>query len=82
MQSLLMVGMQLILLKIALDHRPAPSNKGGEAGLPFTGTQQQGIMGGQRPFNFWRWRSPKPYVPFLFIFSPPFFSPQSRGFGF
>lgn len=56
-QSLIMVGMQVALLKIALDHRPAPSNKGGEAGLPFA--PPEGVFT-QRPYNFWQWRSPKP----------------------
>ncbi|RFU73664.1 pq loop repeat [Trichoderma arundinaceum] len=46
-QSLIMVGMQVALLKIALDHRPAPSNKGGEAGLPFAAPE--GIFS-QRPY--------------------------------
>lgn len=57
LQSLIMVGMQLALLKIALDHRPPPSNKGGEAGLPFAAPE--GLFT-QRPYNFWQWRSPKP----------------------
>ena len=58
-QSLIMVVVQVILLKIALDHRPGPSTKGGEAGLPFAGTQD-GIFTMARPYNFWQWRSPKP----------------------
>ncbi|UKZ57855.1 hypothetical protein TrVGV298_011716 [Trichoderma virens] len=62
-QSLIMVGMQVALLKIALDHRPAPSNKGGEAGLPFA-TPPEGLFT-QRPYNFWQWRSPKPYWQFI-----------------
>ncbi|KAK4069769.1 uncharacterized protein Triagg1_6899 [Trichoderma aggressivum f. europaeum] len=61
-QSLIMVGMQVALLKIALDHRPAPSNKGGEAGLPFA--PPEGVFA-QRPYNFWQWRSPKPYWQFI-----------------
>lgn len=62
-QSLLMVGVQLVLLKIALDHRPSPSTKGGEAGLPFAGAGQESFLfGAQRPYNFWQWRSPKPLV--------------------
>lgn len=56
-QSLIMVGVQVALLKIALDHRPAPSNKGGESGLPFAAAE--GLFA-QRPYNFWQWRSPKP----------------------
>ncbi|KAL7949115.1 hypothetical protein V8C42DRAFT_313340 [Trichoderma barbatum] len=61
-QSLIMVGVQVALLKIALDHRPAPSNKGGEAGLPFA--PPEGLFA-QRPYNFWQWRSPKPYWQFI-----------------
>ncbi|KAL7903602.1 hypothetical protein HDV63DRAFT_364626 [Trichoderma sp. SZMC 28014] len=61
-QSLIMVVMQVALLKIALDHRPAPSNKGGEAGLPFA--TAEGLFS-QRPYNFWQWRSPKPYWQFV-----------------
>ncbi|KJZ80529.1 hypothetical protein HIM_00379 [Hirsutella minnesotensis 3608] len=65
MQSLIMVGMQIILLKIALDHRPSPSSKGGEASTPFAGAQNDSILSAQRPYNFWQWRSPKPYWQFL-----------------
>ncbi|KAH6611062.1 hypothetical protein Trco_001082 [Trichoderma cornu-damae] len=61
-QSMIMVGMQMALLKIALDHRPPPSNKGGEAGLPFAAAE--GLFA-QRPYNFWQWRSPKPYWQFI-----------------
>lgn len=63
-QAFCNIVMQVILLKIALDHRPAPSSKGGEAALPFTGAHgvQDGLGGLQRPYNFWQWRSPKPYV--------------------
>ncbi|PFH55067.1 hypothetical protein XA68_10857 [Ophiocordyceps unilateralis] len=64
-QSLIMVGMQLVLLKIALDHRPGPSSKGGEASMPFVGGQHDNLLSAQRPFNFWQWRSPKPYWQFL-----------------
>lgn len=62
-QSLIMVGMQFILLKIALDHRPSPSSKGGE--MPFAGGEADGWFGGARPYSFWQWRSPKPYWQFL-----------------
>ncbi|POR35039.1 Putative membrane protein, partial [Tolypocladium paradoxum] len=64
-QSLIMVGVQMLLLKIALDHRPAPPTKGGEAGLPFAGAQHDGIFSAQRPYNFWQWRSPRPYWQFI-----------------
>jgi hypothetical protein len=58
-QSFIMIAIQLVLLKVALDHRPAPSSKGGEAGLPFAGARA-GEFGLVRPYNFWQWRSPKP----------------------
>lgn len=57
-----MVGMQLLLLKIALDHRPGPASKGGDAALPFAGASREGFFEKQRPYQFWQWRSPKPYV--------------------
>ncbi|KAI0898011.1 hypothetical protein F4806DRAFT_460856 [Annulohypoxylon nitens] len=63
-QSFCNIFIQLILLKIALDHRPPPSSKGGDAALPFAGAQD-GFGGFQRPYNFWQWRSPKPYWQFL-----------------
>ncbi|SPQ21818.1 a64cd76c-7e97-4496-9363-a155b4d04773 [Thermothielavioides terrestris] len=59
-QSFVMVAMQVVLLKIALDHRPAPYSKGGDAAVPFARANES-----QRPFNFWQWRSPKPYWQFL-----------------
>jgi hypothetical protein len=60
-QSFIMIIIQAILLKVALDNRPAPSSKGGE--LPFAGAQAGGgggLMNIPRPYNFWQWRSPKP----------------------
>lgn len=50
-----------MLLKVALDYRPSPSSKGGEAAVPFAGAQD-GLSGAQRPYNFWQWRSNRPYV--------------------
>ncbi|KAH9901991.1 hypothetical protein F4778DRAFT_135742 [Xylariomycetidae sp. FL2044] len=66
-QSFCNIFIQLALLKIALDHRPAPSSKGGDAALPFAGAQD-GSGGFRRPYNFWQWRSPKPYWQFLLYF--------------
>ena len=58
-----MVGVQFVLLKIALDYRPSPSNKGGDGGVPFLGAQrEEGLFSGQRPFQFWQWKSPRPYA--------------------
>ncbi|ERT02098.1 hypothetical protein HMPREF1624_00395 [Sporothrix schenckii ATCC 58251] len=80
-QSILMVAVQLVLLKIALDNRPPPSGKTGEA--PFAGLDGRtrsvsfsmtsasnsptggGGLFANRPYNFWQWRSPKPYWQFL-----------------
>ncbi|KAH7008096.1 hypothetical protein EDB80DRAFT_427597 [Ilyonectria destructans] len=67
-QSLLMVVVQAVLLKVALDHRPSPSTKGGEAALPFSGAEDGG-SGFQRPYNFWQWRSPKRYWQAIIYFA-------------
>ncbi|KAJ4414845.1 hypothetical protein N0V82_007693 [Gnomoniopsis sp. IMI 355080] len=64
-QSFLMVIMQVLLLKIALDHRPGPASKGGDAALPFAGAAKEGLWERPRPYSFWQWRSPKPYWQFL-----------------
>ncbi|CAK7207762.1 hypothetical protein SEUCBS139899_010575 [Sporothrix eucalyptigena] len=66
-QSILMVIVQVVLLKIALDNRPPPSAKGGEAAVPFSGVNgsTSGGLFATRPYNFWQWRSPKPYWQFL-----------------
>lgn len=63
-QAFIMIGIQIILLKVALDHRPGPASKGGEAAMPFAGSRE-GDFGVSRPYNFWQWRSPKPYWQFL-----------------
>ncbi|KAM0435161.1 hypothetical protein ACHAPT_003251 [Fusarium lateritium] len=60
LQSLLMIIVQIMLLKVALDYRPPPPSKGGEAGLPFAGADET-LFGFQRPYNFWQWRSPRRY---------------------
>ncbi|ETS80540.1 hypothetical protein PFICI_08069 [Pestalotiopsis fici W106-1] len=62
-QAFVNIFMQVILLKIALDTRPPPSTRGGDAGLPFSGAKEG--FGFKRPYNFWQWRSPKPYWQFL-----------------
>ncbi|KAJ4145529.1 hypothetical protein LMH87_004377 [Akanthomyces muscarius] len=74
-QSVIMVGMQLALLKIALDNRPSPSSKGGESSQPFNGMQAnekgfvESIMNFERPYNFWQWKADKPYWHFLMYFA-------------
>jgi hypothetical protein len=61
-QAFIMVAIQLVLLQVALDNRPAPSNKGGELSVPFAGSHER-EFGATRPYKFWQWRSPKPYAP-------------------
>ncbi|KAK4137483.1 hypothetical protein BT67DRAFT_371708 [Trichocladium antarcticum] len=51
-QSIVMVAMQVVLLKIALEHRP----RAGDATAPFARVHET-----QRPFDFWQWKSPKTY---------------------
>ncbi|KAI1438733.1 hypothetical protein GGR50DRAFT_637561 [Xylaria sp. CBS 124048] len=63
-QSFCNIFMQAILLKIALDNRPAPSSRGGTAAVPFAGANSS-FSSPRRPYNFWQWRSPKPYWQFL-----------------
>ncbi|KFY35462.1 hypothetical protein V494_05918 [Pseudogymnoascus sp. VKM F-4513 (FW-928)] len=63
-QATIMIIVQVILLHVALENRPSPSSKGGEASQPFAGIKD-GEFGHKRPYNFWQWRSPKPYWQFL-----------------
>ena len=65
-QAFIMIAIQLVLLKVALDHRPSPSSKGGEAAIPFAASRAA-EFGISRPYNFWQWRSPKPYVSQLIL---------------
>jgi len=57
-QACIMIGVQVVLLKVALEHRPSPSSKGGVESVPFVGARE-GESGVQRPWNFWQWKSPK-----------------------
>lgn len=52
-----MIFVQLLLLKVALDNRPAPGIKGGIEHAPFSEHEDSG-----RPYNFWKWKNTKPYV--------------------
>ncbi|KIX99362.1 uncharacterized protein Z520_04938 [Fonsecaea multimorphosa CBS 102226] len=80
-QASLMIVVQLILLKVALDNR-APSGgseKGGVHHTPFHGYTHNtpGNKGmlmdflteGRRPFGFWQWNATKPYFVFLAYFT-------------
>ncbi|KAI4286315.1 MAG: hypothetical protein L6R35_004431 [Caloplaca aegaea] len=50
-QAFLMVGVQMTLLKVALDNRPAWRGE-----RPFVETEEG------RPLDFWRWKAQRPYV--------------------
>ena len=59
LQACLMIIVQAILLKVALDNRPSVGTRDGLEHNPFSeytveGTLQD-ILAGKRPFDFWRW---------------------------
>lgn len=68
-QACLMIIVQTILLKVALDNRAPTGSRGGVEHRPFSAYSADGIlediMAGKRPFNFWRWNNAKPYFQFL-----------------
>lgn len=68
-QASLMIVVQVILLKVALDNR-APD---GSHHTPFHGyTAENGLkdlMSGRRPYDFWQWSGSKPYFQFLAYFA-------------
>lgn len=53
LQAILMIFMQVLLLKIALDNRPGFK---AETAIPFAGAQDKAA----RPYDFWQWRTSKP----------------------
>ncbi|KAH8146876.1 uncharacterized protein LAJ45_09250 [Morchella importuna] len=59
LQSLIMILVQGVLLKVALDHRST-----GDERVPFAGV----VYPTKRPFNFWQWRPQRPYWEFLAYF--------------
>ncbi|KAL2010583.1 hypothetical protein VTN00DRAFT_6390 [Thermoascus crustaceus] len=67
-QAVIMVAVQLVLLKVALDNRPAPGIKDGIEHVPFSGHDESNGWF-TRPYNFWQWRSTRPYWMFLVYFS-------------
>ncbi|KAI9760544.1 MAG: hypothetical protein M4579_001629 [Chaenotheca gracillima] len=67
-QALIMICVQVLLLKVALDNRPLPGHKGGVSSTPFVGSKDGDIVAA-RPYNFWQWRSPRPYWQFLGTFT-------------
>jgi hypothetical protein len=54
-QALIMIVVQTVLLKVALDNRAPSSAKGGEAAVPFAAGE-----GSRRPYRFWQWRASRP----------------------
>lgn len=57
---MLMIVVQLALLKVALDNRPSS----GDASTPFAYIEVK-----RRPYDFWQWRSQRPYWEFLSYFT-------------
>ncbi|KAI9933281.1 hypothetical protein ASPWEDRAFT_43051 [Aspergillus wentii DTO 134E9] len=57
-QAVIMIGVQAVLLKVALDNRPSPGGKNSLEHAPFSGESDNGMA---RPYEFWQWRNAKPY---------------------
>ncbi|KIX08990.1 uncharacterized protein Z518_00068 [Rhinocladiella mackenziei CBS 650.93] len=72
-QASLMIVVQLILLKVALDNRAPAGIRDGIEHAPFHGyTAENGLrdlLSGRRPYDFWQWNSAKPYFQFLAYFA-------------
>lgn len=68
-QACLMIVVQTVLLKVALDNRPPSGTRDGVQHRPFSAYTADSILeeitSGKRPFNFWRWNNAKPYFLFL-----------------
>lgn len=65
LQAVLTIGVQLVLLKVALENRPPPGVKDGIEHMPFAGHNPGSSSWFVRPYSFWQWRSTKPYWAFL-----------------
>ncbi|RKF77116.1 PQ-loop repeat-containing protein 1 [Golovinomyces cichoracearum] len=63
-QSFIMIVIQLVLLKVALESRPLLPSRNGHPAEPFSSSKGEAITK-SRPYNFWQWRSPKPYWRFI-----------------
>ncbi len=65
-QASLMIVVQLVLLKVALDNKAPTGARDGLEHTPFHGyTAEDGLkdlLAGRRPYDFWQWNSSKPYV--------------------
>ena len=72
-QAVVMIFMQVILLQVALTHRPPLQIQH----TPFTDTAARlGSIFEDRPYQFWQWRNPKPYWQFLIYFTVSLFAAQ------
>ncbi|KAJ5906690.1 uncharacterized protein N7473_003606 [Penicillium subrubescens] len=58
-QAVVMILVQMALLKVALDNRPAIGAKNGIEHTPFSGGSQGGFS---RPYDFWQWKNTKPFL--------------------
>ncbi|GAB1212968.1 hypothetical protein ATERTT37_002117 [Aspergillus terreus] len=58
-----MIAVQMVLLKVALDNRPLAGAKNGVEHVPFSNVDSEKT--GARPYDFWQWKSAKPYWMFL-----------------
>lgn len=63
-QSMIMITIQLVLLKVALDNRSLSSKGSSISAVPFAAIKEGDLIL-PRPYNFWQWRSPKPYWKFI-----------------
>ena len=63
-----MILVQIILLHVALSNRAAP-DASKQLNAPFTGVQDPGYGFGRRPYDFWQWKSARPYWIFLCYFA-------------
>ncbi|KAL4870255.1 hypothetical protein BDV12DRAFT_63702 [Aspergillus spectabilis] len=64
-QAVIMIAVQLVLLKVALDNRPAPGQRSGLEHIPFS-SDDKGFV---RPYDFWQWKNARPYWLFLAYFT-------------
>lgn len=63
MQALLTIGVQILLLHVALTHRAPPATHN----TPFSHALAPAPR--RRPYDFWQWRSTRPYWSFLTYFT-------------
>ena len=62
-QAVIMVGVQIVLLRVALVNRPAWRGEG--LGLRSEGKGGAGVVGAGRLAGFWRWKAERPYWEYL-----------------